>query len=110
MVIDTEGTVSMLPLDVTATPFIDGLSDDRTVSGPAELTSELLQGDELHHCFAQHYVRFALGLTADPGFGGDPATVETLSSELSAGASLSEVFKRIAFLPAFKQRLRGDES
>jgi hypothetical protein len=110
MVIDTEGSVSMLPIDVAATPFIDGLADGRTVSGPAELVDELLPDGKLQRCFAQHYVRFALGLTADPGFGGDPETVEVLGDELSAGAALSDVFKRIAFMPAFKQRLRGDES
>jgi hypothetical protein len=100
----------MLPIDVAATPFIDGLADGRTVSGPAELVDELLPDGKLQRCFAQHYVRFALGLTADPGFGGDPETVEVLGDELSAGAALSDVFKRIAFMPAFKQRLRGDES
>ena len=110
MVIDTEGDVSMLPVDVGATPFIDGVSDARSVSGPSELVDELLQSGKLQHCFAQHYVRFALGVSADPDFGGDPETIEALSEELSAGATLSDVFKRIAFLPAFKQRLRGEQS
>lgn len=110
MVIDAEGSVSMLPVDVAATPFIDGLDDGRTVTGPAGLTDELLQGGKLQRCFAQHYVRFALGLSADPSFGGDAETIDALGDELSAGAALSDVFKRIAFLPAFQQRLRGDES
>ena len=110
MVIDTEGDVSMLPVDVDATPFIDGISDARSVSGPSELVDELLQSGKLQDCFAQHYVRFALGVSADPSFGGDPETIEALSEELSAGAALSDVFKRIAFLPAFKQRLRGEQS
>ena len=110
MVIDTEGSVSMLPIDVAATPFIDGLSDGRSITGPAELADELLQNGKLQRCFAQHYVRFALGLNADPSFGGDPQTIEALSNELSSGVALSQVFKELAFLPAFKQRLRGDES
>ena len=110
MVIDDEGSVEMFPLELAATPFIDGLGDGREVAGPADLTNQLMQGGQLQHCFAQHYVRFALGLTADPSFGGDEETVDVLSDELSSGAPLSEVFKRIAYLPAFKQRLRGDES
>lgn len=110
MVIDVEGDVTMLPLDVAATPFIDGLSDSRTVAGPDELVDEVLRGGKLQDCFAQHYVRFALGLNADPSFGGDVETIEVLGAELSDGVSLSEVFKEIAFLPAFKQHLRGDES
>jgi len=110
MVIDTAGDVEMFPLDVAATPLIDGLADDRTVTGPADLVDELMQGGQLQDCFAQHYVRFALGLTADPSFGGDLETVEALGDELRSGAPLSDVFKRIAFMPAFKQRLRGDES
>ena len=110
MVIDTEGGVEMFPLNVAATPLIDGLTDDRTVAGPADLVDELMQGGQLQDCFAQHYVRFALGLTADPSFGGDLETVEVLGDELRNGAPLSDVFKRIAFMPAFKQRLRGDES
>jgi len=110
MVIGTEGDVSMLPLEVGSTPFIDGLADSRSVSGAAELVDELLQSGKLQRCFAQHYVRFALGLSADPDFGGDTETIDALGDELAAGVVLSEVFKRIAFLPAFKQRLRGDES
>ena len=110
MMIDTEGEVSMLPIDVTATPRIDGIADERSVSGPADLIDELLQSGKLQRCFAQHYVRFALGASADPSFGGDSETIEALSADLSAGVALSDVFKQIAFLPAFKQRLRGDES
>jgi hypothetical protein len=110
MVIDVDGTVTMLPLDLEATPFIDGLNDSRSVGGPSDLADALLQGGKLEECFARHYVRFALGLLADPSQGGDPGTISALSSELSAGAPLSEVFKGIAFLPAFKQRLKGDES
>jgi hypothetical protein len=110
MVIDTEGSVSMLPVDVTATPFIDGLSDGRSVTGPADLIDVLVENGQLQRCFAQHYVRFALGLSADPDFGGDPETIEALANELSSGAALSEVLKQLAFLPAFRQRLRGDES
>ena len=110
MVIDTAGDVEMFPLDVAATPFIDGLGDDRTVTGPADLVDQLMEAGQLQDCFAQHYVRFALGLTADPDFGGDLETVEVLGDELRSGAPLSDVFKQIAFMPAFKQRLRGDES
>lgn len=110
MVIDIDGSVEMFPLDVAATPFIDGLGDERTVDGPADLVDRLMQGGQLQDCFAQHYVRFALGLTADPSFGGDLETVEVLGDELSNGAPLGDVFKQIAFMPAFKQRLRGDES
>lgn len=110
MVIDLEGGVEMLPIDVAATPFIDGLTDDRTVDGPDHLVATLLDGGQLEDCFAQHYVRFALGLNADPSFGGDLETVEVLGDALRNGAQLNEVFKQIAFMPAFKQRLRGDQS
>ena len=110
MMIDIEGGVSMLPIDVTAVPRIDGIGDERSVSGPSELVDELLESGKLQRCFAQHYVRFALGVSADPSFGGDLETIEALSADLSAGVALRDVFKRIAFLPAFKQRLRGDES
>ena len=110
MMIDPEGGVSMLPIDVTAVPRIDGIGDERSVSGPSELVDELLGSGKLQRCFAQHYVRFALGVSADPSFGGDLETIEALGADLSAGVALGDVFKRIAFLPAFKQRLRGDES
>ncbi|MGB8328666.1 MAG: DUF1592 domain-containing protein [Polyangiales bacterium] len=110
MIIDTEGAVSMLPVDVVAMPFIDDSSDVRTVSGLAELVEELLGSGKLQSCFARHYVRFTLGLSADPSNGGDPETIEALSEELASNAALADVFKRIAFLPAFKQRLRGDQS
>ena len=110
MVIDIEGGVTMLPVDAVATPFIDGPGDDRRVSGPNDLVDQLLAGGKLQRCFAQHYVRFALGLTADPAFGGDPETIEVLGDALTDGLPLGEVFKELAYLPAFKQRLRGDES
>ncbi len=110
MVIDVEGDVTTLPVDAVATPFIDGPGDDRSVSGPSDLVDELLAGGKLQSCFAQHYVRFALGLTADPAFGGDPETIQVLGDALADGIPLGEVFKELAYLPAFKQRLRGDES
>ncbi len=110
MIIDVDGDVSTLPVDVAAIPFIDGASDERMVAGPAELVDELLASGKLQECFARHYVRFALGLNADPSQGGDPATVDALAREIVDGVALGDVFKRIAFLPAFKQRLRGDQS
>lgn len=110
MVIDIEGGVEMFPVDLATTPYVDGLGDTRSVDGPSDLVDTLMEGDQLRDCFAQHYVRFALGLTADPSFGGDLETVEVLGDELRDGAPLGDFFKKIAFLPAFKQRLRGDES
>ena len=110
MIIDVDGAVSLIPVDVEAIPFIDGSSDSREVVGAAELVDELLATGKLQSCFARHYVRFALGLSADPANSGDPETVELLSQDLAAGTPLGEVFKSIAFLPAFKRRLRGDQS
>jgi hypothetical protein len=110
MIIDPDGSVAMLPIDVESVAHIDGPQDERIVSGPVDLAQELLESGMLQSCFAQHYVRFALGLSADPSYGGDPQTVEVLYDEILSGASLGDVFKSIAFSPAFKQRLRGDES
>lgn len=110
MIIDVDGSVSLTPVDVAAIPFIESVSDSRSVSGPAELVDALLESGKLQACFARHYVRFALGLSADPANGGDPQTVEVLSQELTDGVPLGEVLKGIAFLPAFKQRLNGDQS
>lgn len=110
MVIDPDGVVTRLPLDLEAVPLIDGASDAQSVTGPGDLTDSLLESGKLEECFARHYVRFALGLMADPSQGGDPETVRALSTELSEGVPLGEVLKGIAFLPAFKQRLMGGES
>ncbi len=110
MIIGPDGSMSMLPVDVEAVAFIEGLQDDRIITGPQDLAEELLASGKVQDCFAQHYVRFALGLSADVSYGGDPQTIEVLYDEISRGASLGDVFKSIAYSPAFKQRLRGDES
>lgn len=110
MIIDVDGDVSMAAIDLDATPYIEGISDTAVVSGPVELVDDLLESGKLQRCFATHYVRFALGLAADPAYGGDVATIDALSEQITSGAPLADVFKGIAFMPAFKQRLRGDES
>jgi hypothetical protein len=110
MIIDVTGDVSMASLDLEATPFIEGPSDATVVSGPGELVDALLDSGKLQSCFARHYVRFALGLAADPAYGGDVGTIDALSEQIASGAPLADVFKGIAFMPAFRQRLRGDES
>ncbi|MEM9727720.1 MAG: DUF1592 domain-containing protein [Myxococcota bacterium] len=110
MIIDIEGAVTTIPLDLETTPLIEGATDTTVVSGPVELVDELLDSGKLQRCFATHYVRFALGFEADPAFGGDRGTVDALAYELEAGATLTEFFREIAFLPAFRQRARGDES
>jgi hypothetical protein len=110
MIIDTEGSISMLPVDLETTPLINGSQDGATVSGPAQLVDELIASGKLEECFARHYVRFALGLLADPAYGGDLGTVEAIATRIEGGAPLSEVFKAIAFSPAFKQRLKGGGS
>lgn len=110
MIIDAQGSVMRAPVDVAAVPYIDGPADTASVSGPSDLVDALLASGALQTCFARHYVRFALGLSADPALGGDPETVEALAEQLQDGVPLGEVFKNIAFLPAFKQRLRGDQS
>ncbi|MGB5810078.1 MAG: DUF1592 domain-containing protein [Polyangiales bacterium] len=110
MIIDAEGGVSMAPIDLETTPFIEGASDGTVVSGPTDLVDGLLESGKLQRCFATHYVRFALGLAADPSYGGDVATIDALAQEIVDGASLAEFFKGVAFMPAFQQRLRGDQS
>jgi hypothetical protein len=110
MSIDIDGNVSMLRLDLESIPFIGGSQDTTTVVGPAQLSQELLASGKLIECFARHYVRFSLGLLADPEYGGDPSTVNTVMSEIDAGSNLSEVFKSVAFSSAFKHRLKGDDS
>lgn len=110
MAIDIDGNVSMLPLDLESIPYIGGTQDPSPVVGPAQLSQELLASGKLIECFARHYVRFSLGLAADPAYGGDPATVNTVASEIDAGSNLSDVFKSVAFSSAFKHRLEGDDS
>lgn len=110
MIIDYNGVVSTAALDLETTPLIDGATDATVVSGPVELVDELLGSGKLERCFATHYVRFALGIEADPAYGGDPETIETLANQIIDGATLAEFFKEIAFMEAFRQRLRGDES
>jgi hypothetical protein len=109
MYIDVEGSVELLPLDLESAPFVASASDPTVVDGPAELTDAILSSGKLEECFARHYVRFTLGLLADPAYGGDSETVRALADELRAGGPLSDAFKSIAFLPAFKQRVsRGN--
>jgi len=110
MVIDVEGNVTMLPVDTVAVPFIGGAGDTTTVSGPADLVEQLMASGRLEPCFARHYVRFSLGLLSDPAFGGDAETIEALASVLRSGAPLGEFFKKITYLPAFKQRFAGGSS
>ena len=74
------------------------------------MAEELFASHKLEECFARHYVRFALGLLADPVYGGDPGTVKMVASQIEGGAAMSDVFKAIAFSPAFKQRLKGGGS
>ena len=109
MIIDPMGGVVLAPLDVDATPFTDSETDATIVSGPAGLVDDLLQSGKLQSCFARHYARFTLGLAGDPDFRGDSDVVDALAQQIDGGAPLADVFKGIAFLPAFKQRLRGDQ-
>jgi hypothetical protein len=110
MFIDIEGNVTMLPLDLESTPFINGTQDTTTVFGPAELVETLIGSGKLEECFARHYVRFTLGLLADPAFGGDSGTIGAIARLAQSGAPLADVFKEIAFLPAFKQRRKGADN
>jgi hypothetical protein len=107
MVIDAMGEVAMLPVDTVAVPYVESGADDVEVNGPRELVDTLLASGKLEPCFARHYVRFSLGLLADPTFGGDPGTVDVLAELLRSGAPLHEFYKEIAYLPAFKQRVLG---
>ena len=110
MFIDIEGNVTMLPLDLESTPFINGTQDTTTVLGPAELVETVIASGKLEECFARHYVRFTLGLLADPAFGGDPGTIGAIARLTQSGAPLADVFKEIAYLPAFKQRRKGADN
>jgi hypothetical protein len=110
MVVVPEGGMAMLEVDTGAVPYINGASDVTLVEGPVELSEELLDSGKLQSCFAQHYVRFTLGLLADPSQGGDQGTIDALEAQMVAGTTLSELFKGIAHTPAFKQRLTGEQS
>jgi hypothetical protein len=110
MVIDASGEVAMLPVDVAALPYVDGGSDSTGVVGPRELVDALVASDKLEPCFARHYVRFTLGLLADPAFGGDEDTIDALAQLLRDGVPLGEFYKEVAYLPAFKQRLAEEGS
>ncbi len=110
MVPAPEGGMAMLEVETDAVPYINGAADVTLVEGPVELAEELLDSDKLRSCFAQHYVRFTLGLLADPSQGGDQGTIDALDAQMAGGATLSELFKSIAHTPAFKQRLTGEQS
>jgi hypothetical protein len=79
------------------------LTDGTESKGPADLTRLLVQSGKLEACFARQFVRFSQARAEDAAL--DGCALETLRDSLTNGESFKTALRKVAMLPAFRQRL-----
>lgn len=100
---DDQGKViASKPIDTTSIPRV-WINDKTPSSGPADLTSMLVDSGKVEACFAREWVRYAAAREESEAT--DGCELETVRSTLEEGQSIKEALKRYALLPQFRQRL-----
>jgi hypothetical protein len=99
---DEEGNVTgRRPVDTTSVPRVIG-DDDRVSNGAADLSQMLVESERVQACFARHYLRWTFGRLEDPDR--DGCMLNSLTSNLVAGAPLQDVLRQLALRDEFKTR------
>ncbi|MFT3924908.1 MAG: DUF1588 domain-containing protein [Myxococcales bacterium] len=93
------------PIDTESTPQV-WLGDKTDSTGPQDLMKLLSDSGKVEACFARQFVRFAQARAEDEAV--DGCGLEAVRASLSAGDSFRTALRKFALLPAFRQRLVGD--
>ncbi|WP_437774368.1 DUF1592 domain-containing protein [Sorangium sp. So ce1097] len=94
------------PVDSRAVPQITW-GDPTEVADGRELQELMLASGKAQSCFARVYFRFTFGRTEDAAQ--DACALADLEGALLDGAPLSDVLRRVALTPAFRQRNFGED-
>jgi hypothetical protein len=106
MLFDDDGNLyGTKAVDTSGHPMLD-IGTQTPVDDAADLTDALLANGQLEGCFARQYVRFTFGRVED--LERDGCALESLRTQLAAGATLPEVFKSLALRPEFTRRVMTD--
>lgn len=99
---DEEGNVTgRRPVDTTSVPRVEG-DDDRVSNGAADLSQMIVESEKAQACFARHYLRWTFGRPED--LDRDGCMLNSLTSNLVAGAPLQDVLRDLALRDEFKTR------
>lgn len=98
---DKGNIIASKPVNTTSIPRV-WTTDETPSSGPADLTSLLVDSGKVEACFAREWVRYAEARTENEDI--DGCQLETVRKTLSDGESIREALRRSALLPQFRQR------
>jgi hypothetical protein len=93
--------VGALPADTTSVPRITP-TDERSSTGPADLSALMLQSGKLEACLARNYFRFTFGRYEEPAR--DGCALERLRSRLVTSGRIRDMLAEAALLPELRQR------
>jgi len=92
---------------VDATGALTGTDVDGTLSGVADLAARLASSQDVRHCVATQWFRWAFG--RDESTADDACTVQTLSEALSSSeGDLRSLMRATVLTPSFRSRRAGD--
>ncbi len=89
-------------INTTSVPEV-WLGDKAPVNGPHELLQQVADSGKVEACFARQFVRFAQARREDEAV--DGCALETVRSSLANGEGVMTALRKVALLPAFRQRL-----
>ena len=105
-VFEADGSVvTELPIDTRSVPRVNE-ADTTPSSGPQDLVRLLQASGKPHACFVRRYARFSWGRLEDPEL--DGCALSALAQAAQGKATLLDVFKAVALLPAFQKRNFGE--
>lgn len=79
-------------------------TDEREVSGPAELMTRIAESGKFEACLARNYFRHTFARWEDLENGSDGCALERLRATLETGGSLKEMMRTLALSSEFKTR------
>jgi hypothetical protein len=94
--------IASKPIDSTSVPRV-WMQDTAPSSGPAELTSQLIESGKVEACFAREWVRYSVARDEEEEV--DGCELEAVRGKLDSGESILEALRAFALLPKFRQRL-----
>jgi hypothetical protein len=77
-------------------------NDERTSSGPAELTALMVESGKLEACLARNYFRFTFGRSEDVAL--DGCALERLRARLAETGRIRDMLREAALLPEMRER------
>lgn len=99
---DAQGhVIASKPVDTSGVPRV-WLSDTTPASGPADLTSMLVDSGKIEACFAREWQRYSEARVENEDT--DGCGLETVRAALTDGESIKEALRRFALQPQFRQR------